>query len=126
MRLQLLAGSVVAMGILTLPLASHAGGHFGAGFHGGFSGHRSSSAVVYGFSSGRAFGHAYARQGHGNWGHGDWRHHGYYRHNDWYWYPGFTGIGIYDFGYPYDYDYSYNCPQYGVAADVQAVLARLR
>jgi len=132
MRLQSLAGSLVAVGLLTLPLASQAGGHFGGGFHGGFSGHSSSSAVVHGFSSGRAFGRAYTGQGHGNWGHGDWRHHGYYWHNNWYWYPGFTGIGIYDFGYPYDYGDSYNYPQpyyddygqYGVAADVQAALAR--
>lgn len=130
MKLESVAGSLLAIGLLTFPLGSHAGGHFGGGFDVGFSGKSSSSAVVHGFSSGRAFGHAYAGQGHGN---GDWRHHGYYWNNHWYWYPGFTGTGIYDFGYPYDYDDSYNYPQpyyddygqYAVAAGVQAALARL-
>jgi len=133
MKLESVAGSLLASGLLTLPVGSRGGGHFGGGLHGGFSSKSSSSAVVHGFSSGRAFGHAYAGQGQGKWGRGDWRHDGYYWNSHWYWYPGFSGIDIYDFGYPYDYDDSYNYPQpfyvdsgkSVVAADVQTELARM-
>ncbi len=68
MTLGSVACSLLAIGLSTLPLGSHGGGHFGGGLHGGFSSKSSSSAVVHGFSSGRAFGHAYAGQGQGNWG----------------------------------------------------------
>jgi hypothetical protein len=51
MKMRSLASTLAAVGVLTLPLASDAGGHLDAGFHGGFSGHSSNSAAVHGPSS---------------------------------------------------------------------------
>ena len=68
MKLESVACSLLAIGLLTLPLGSRGGGHFGGRLHSDFSSKSSSSAVVHGFSSGRAFGDAYAGQGQGNWG----------------------------------------------------------
>ena len=49
MKLGSVACSLSAIGLLTLPLGSRGGGHFGCRLHSDFSSKSSSSAVVHGF-----------------------------------------------------------------------------